>query len=560
MSNSIKISVEASGPTFQVVTCNAHDANIRLDTLDNGNPEKSMQVSRTFNLIELPDAGGDAATGGKPFVLQSESTKAYLGFGLNGRRLLTRTTQFPPPDSFRFRFQSGGGYGYLDVGAPAHIVAADGEPPRTQPYSIEDSWKQQSSVVSAIGGVGVDDDVPIYDDDPPEEVKLLGKGGGGDLDNSRELSMLAELRKTGELEDAIDVLSEEKYDDAPNAPVDPRNVVKAAKVLCIMDLCVYMRDHEREEAIHLELQPYADKIRKDLEEKRPASSDTLGAMMKVQQKTDRATQKIQEVMYLDYIPALHARPLLQGTGPLKEWVTDGKFNWKDVTCCSPLKGNCHIGFFDGVWKDFPGDLSTTKEIRQILPFQMMRNQLWKLERKLARPPYSLRVQLWMTGHSLGGAYATNCWAGFLADMHFMHTTVRGLVTFGSPRVGDKTYSTYARDIKGFRKSWRFVNGNDVVPGIPYCTWKFWKDYYYHVDTLVKINETTIELGPSELKSKTAQEKAVDGGNGPEDNAGEGDGEGEAVGVFGKISFADHGLNKYWSSLKTGVLKSTAPWP
>ncbi|KAK3291739.1 uncharacterized protein B0H64DRAFT_445770 [Chaetomium fimeti] len=151
--------------------------------------------------------------------------------GGGDRRLLTRTTQFPPPDSFRFHFQSGGGYGYVDVAAPAHIVAADGEPvndsnspnralllfmrplePKTQPYSVEDSWKQQSSVVSAIGGVDVDDDIPIYDDDPPEEVKLLGKGGGGggDLDNSRELSMVVELRKTGELKDAIDVLSEER--------------------------------------------------------------------------------------------------------------------------------------------------------------------------------------------------------------------------------------------------------------------------------------------------------------------------------------------------------------
>lgn len=272
-----------------------------------------------------------------------------------------------------------------------------------------------------------------------------------------------------------------------------------------------------------------------------------------------------------------------------------------------MHGNCHVGFFDGVWKDFPGDLSTTKEIRQILPFrelntpyiyllyfqkltmsiEMMRNQLWKLEGKLARPPNSLRVQLWVTvrytsldtaltlsqllpsrmmlissskkGHSLGGAYATNCWAGLLADLHFKYTTVRDLVTFGSPRVGDKAYSTYAGNIKGFRKSWRFVNGNDVVPGVPLWTWKFWKGYYYHIDTLVKINETTIELGPSELKSKTAREKAMDGEDG-QDNAGEGNGEREVVDLLGKISLTDHGLNKYWSSLKTGVLKSTGPWP
>lgn len=35
------------------------------------------------------------------------------------------------------------------------------------------------------------------------------------------------------------------------------------------------RDHEREEAIHSELHSYVDEIRKDLEERRPVSHDTL---------------------------------------------------------------------------------------------------------------------------------------------------------------------------------------------------------------------------------------------------------------------------------------------
>lgn len=229
MSNCVKVSVKAPR-VLQVVTCNTHDQNVRLDTPSNKDLEEPIHAPHIFNLIELSDAGSDpTATGGKLFVLQSELTKVYLGLTLN-RQLLARTTQFPPPDSFRFRFQSDSGYGYLDVGVPAHIVAADGEPvndpnspnralllfvqslqPKAQPYSIEDSWKQQSSVVSAIGGIGVDDDAPIYDNDSPE-VELLSKGGGTNLDNSHELSMVAELRKTGELEDAIDVLSEEKYD------------------------------------------------------------------------------------------------------------------------------------------------------------------------------------------------------------------------------------------------------------------------------------------------------------------------------------------------------------
>ncbi len=61
--------------------------------------------------------------------------------------------------------------------------------------------------------------------------------------------------------------------------------------------------------------------------------------------------------------------------------------------------------------------------------------------------------IWFTGHSLGAALAT------LAASRY--GTARGLYTFGSPRVGDKTFAAHF-NVDAFR----FVNGNDIVTRVP----------------------------------------------------------------------------------------------
>jgi triacylglycerol lipase len=67
--------------------------------------------------------------------------------------------------------------------------------------------------------------------------------------------------------------------------------------------------------------------------------------------------------------------------------------------------------------------------------------------------------LWFCGHSLGAAMATIC-AGrcFLAHIRSMP---HRLVTYGSPRVGNKTYINYC-DIDHTR----WVNNNDIVTRVP----------------------------------------------------------------------------------------------
>ncbi len=75
---------------------------------------------------------------------------------------------------------------------------------------------------------------------------------------------------------------------------------------------------------------------------------------------------------------------------------------------------------------------------------------------------------WFTGHSLGAALAT------LAAQRY--GKVRGLYTYGSPRVGDLVFMT------GFPvKTYRFVNNNDIITKVPPA------GRYHHVGALKYID-------------------------------------------------------------------------
>jgi len=64
-----------------------------------------------------------------------------------------------------------------------------------------------------------------------------------------------------------------------------------------------------------------------------------------------------------------------------------------------------------------------------------------------------RRSVWFTGHSLGGALAT-----LAADQYGSGAE---LYTFGSPRVGDRTFADHFRV-----NAYRFVNNDDVVTKVP----------------------------------------------------------------------------------------------
>jgi hypothetical protein len=76
-------------------------------------------------------------------------------------------------------------------------------------------------------------------------------------------------------------------------------------------------------------------------------------------------------------------------------------------------------------------------------------------------------QLYVTGHSLGGALANLCAYELELAREF---SVSNLYTFGAPRVFDRAGSNHAAHV--LRDcSFRVVHGNDVIPRLPRVFWK-----------------------------------------------------------------------------------------
>ncbi len=69
---------------------------------------------------------------------------------------------------------------------------------------------------------------------------------------------------------------------------------------------------------------------------------------------------------------------------------------------------------------------------------------------------SPRQRVWLTGHSLGGALAT------LAAAHLDPSVIEGVITFGSPRVGDRAFVISLPE----SKLTRYVHRDDWVATVP----------------------------------------------------------------------------------------------
>jgi triacylglycerol lipase len=117
----------------------------------------------------------------------------------------------------------------------------------------------------------------------------------------------------------------------------------------------------------------------------------------------------------------------------KDWITNLNFDHVEIP-----DGQVHEGFnsaINCIWEDL------------LLTVVKFRTQ--------AQP-------VLLTGHSLGGALAT------LATLRLIHAgqSVQGLYTFGSPRVGDRTYMDHFNAAMNDR-AFRFVNDEDIVAKLPF---------------------------------------------------------------------------------------------
>ncbi|MGR9108747.1 MAG: lipase family protein [Gammaproteobacteria bacterium] len=109
---------------------------------------------------------------------------------------------------------------------------------------------------------------------------------------------------------------------------------------------------------------------------------------------------------------------------------------------NPLGGMTHEGFSDALDRVFP-------EINRV------------------REEFSPSGRnIWITGHSLGGALA----ALAAAELAYWFPKLSiGIYTFGQPRVGDLTFCrAFNRIFRG--RCFRFVNNNDGVPGLIRLGW------------------------------------------------------------------------------------------
>jgi len=88
--------------------------------------------------------------------------------------------------------------------------------------------------------------------------------------------------------------------------------------------------------------------------------------------------------------------------------------------------------------------------------------------------YGKTHTIWVTGHSLGGAMATL--AAYKLQRDPSLPNPQALYTFGSPRVGNKTYIK-AMEATGLLH-FRFVNNCDVVPRVPLWPYRHYMGMYY----------------------------------------------------------------------------------
>jgi len=157
----------------------------------------------------------------------------------------------------------------------------------------------------------------------------------------------------------------------------------------------------------------------------------------------------------------------RGTEPnrLEDWVTDFRRR-KQPVAGLPAFGKIHSGFDSAFTDAWASGLASCVANSQ-------------------HPVY-------VTGHSLGGALAMRS----VTEMLSNGWPVAGLYTYGQPRVGNRTF---AREFnKRFKKAYRFVHNNDIVPRVPWVN-------YWHAGQLVYLT-TTGEVIKSPTQWRTMHDR------------------------------------------------------
>ncbi|KOS21322.1 Lipase [Escovopsis weberi] len=480
-----------------------------------------------FEVIELPETSGEKEV---RFALKADFNHAYLGYGVADRRLILQHFRKSPAPNFTFvvrqdkqqqqqqqrRQISREG---REVDGEIHVLAIEAS---DGGVVYDPEWEVKKNVPLRMRFLRRSQALEDIEKTLKEQMLTLGASLGTPPDHQPPTGSPA---KFPTLPPPSDYLS---IGNVPKT-VPPPAVIRIAKLCAIMSQCTYIRDQDFEEELKSKSYAWDDAIRMLWSEK--TNKDVIKVMNNINLRADMARKGIAAVakeMGLKYQPLCktgnsawngpycgafyHDGPnpfiviAFKGSGTVTDFLTDVRCRMMNATKTSPLKGRLHSGFFNGMFDDFPARLSDDKtRIETEVPFRLINLQLERLMSAILAKHDSrdLKVQLWATGHSLGGAYASVLWAGLLADPYpLSRASVRDLFTFGSPRVGNKAFAEHVNAIKGSRVAWRFVNEDDVIPRVPVRPFlRFWNsEPYIHIDAHVKLSPTTVQLGMSEIET------------------------------------------------------------
>jgi len=165
-----------------------------------------------------------------------------------------------------------------------------------------------------------------------------------------------------------------------------------------------------------------------------------------------------------------------------EWLSNLTFQCVDAR--NYLFGQVHRGFYNYLFPIDEESAGKNYPCQKII--DAINCKATTLKNKNGR-----KVNLWITGHSLGGALATLFYARLL-NINYSHDAweLQGAVTFASPAVGDINFSTQLASLINdprnlARPLWRIVLDDDLVPKMPYraCN-KRMRKYGYHYNVLM----------------------------------------------------------------------------
>lgn len=124
---------------------------------------------------------------------------------------------------------------------------------------------------------------------------------------------------------------------------------------------------------------------------------------------------------------------LRGTESFADWLT----NLQVVRDPGPCRSSVHEGFQDALH-------AASLRVGKILGEELVDHEIW------------------LTGHSLGGALASL----LAAELLDMKLPVGGLFTFAAPRAGDSDLASCLDKKLELKAHWRIVNEDDMVPHLP----------------------------------------------------------------------------------------------